>query len=113
MIMKKIIAGTLSLAFPLMALAADIQSILRTIRSIVDTIVPLLMVIAVAVFLWGIVKYITSAGDEEKRKAAQGYIIYGLIGLFIMVAFWGLIRVVTGTFGISPGGTIELPQINP
>jgi len=98
---------------PLAAAAATLGDILGTIRSLVNTIIPLFMVVAVAVFLWGIVKYITSAGDEEKQKSARGYIIYGLIGLFVMVAFWGIIQVVASTFGITPGGTISLPTINP
>ncbi len=113
--MKKFVISSLALAFPLMALAqTTIEDILWTARDLVDTIIPLFMVIAVAVFLWGIIRYITSAGDEEKAKAARGYIIYGLIGLFVMVAFWGIIRVVASTFlGGETGGTIEWPTINP
>ncbi len=75
--MKKIIISGLALAMPLMAAAADLGSILNTVRDLVDTIVPLFMIVAVAVFLWGIIRYITSSGDEEKQKTARGYIIYG------------------------------------
>ncbi len=109
--MKKIITGTIVLAAPFVAMAATLTDILGTIRSLANSIIPLFMVIAVAVFLWGIIKYITSSGDEEKAKAAKGYIIYGLIGLFVMVAFWGIIQVVASTFGVTPGGTIPLPTI--
>ncbi len=111
--MKKIIISGLALAMPLMAAAADLQSILYTARNLANTIVPLFMVIAVAVFLWGIIRYITSAGDEENRKKAHGLIIYGLVGIFVMVAFWGIIQVVANTFGINPGGTINPPTFNP
>jgi fumarate reductase subunit D len=111
--MKKIIIAGLALLTPFMAMAADLTSILSTIRTLANTIIPLFMVIAVAVFLWGIIKYITSAGDEEKRKGAHSLIIYGLIGIFVMVAFWGIITVVTNTFGIQQGGTVPLPTVNP
>ena len=111
--MKKIIISTVVLAMPLMAAAATIADIVGTIRSIVNSIVPLFMVIAVAVFLWGIIKYITAAGDEEKAKSARGYIIYGLIGIFVMVAFWGIIQVVASTFNVQTGGQIQTPTINP
>ncbi len=111
--MKKIIISGLVLAMPLMALAATINDMVRTTRDITNTIVPLFMVVAVAVFLWGIIRYITSAGDEEKQKAARGYIIYGLIGIFVMVAFWGIIQVVASTFGVTTGGTIPAPFFNP
>ena len=109
--MKKIIISTVVLAMPLMAAAANIQSIVGTIRSIVNSIVPLFMVIAVAVFLWGIIKYITAAGDEEKAKDARGYIIYGLIGIFVMVAFWGIIQVVASTFSLRLAARFRLRQL--
>ncbi|OHA15707.1 MAG: hypothetical protein A3A10_01925 [Candidatus Tagabacteria bacterium RIFCSPLOWO2_01_FULL_42_9] len=111
--MRKIIYSALTLMAPLMASAATIEDVISTVRGIVDAIIPLFMVVAVAVFLWGIIQYITSAGDEEKRKSAQGYIVYGLIGLFVMVAFWGIIKVVSSTFGVQEGGTINLPSISP
>jgi fumarate reductase subunit D len=111
--MKKIIIVSFALATPFIAGAATIDSIITTISNLANTLIPLFMVFAVAVFLWGIVRYITSAGDEEKQKAARGYIIYGLIGIFVMVAFWGIIEVVANTFGVKTGGTINLPYIKP
>jgi hypothetical protein len=61
--------------------------------------------------LWGIIRYITSGGDADKEKAARGYIIYGLIGIFVLVSFWGIIQLVANTFGISTGGA-RIPDIN-
>lgn len=112
--MKKVLISSLAFAMPLMAAAAQkLGEIMTTVRSLVNSIVPLFMVVAVAVFLWGIVRYITAAGDEEKAKEARGYIIYGLIGVFVMVAFWGIINVVAGTFGVDIGGTVDVPKWNP
>ncbi|MBU3925662.1 hypothetical protein KJ763_00635 [Patescibacteria group bacterium] len=109
---KKVIP--LLVAFsPAIAMAADINSILSTIQGIVNTIIPILMLVAFVLFLWGVVKFIFAGGDETKRKDAKNYIIYGLIGLFVMVAVWGIIEVVTNSFGINTGGTINLPNINP
>ncbi len=111
--MKKTIIAVSALMTPFIAFAqTTIQSILLTLRQMANTVVPLFMVIAVAVFLWGIVKYITAAGDEEAAKSARGYIIYGLIGIFVMVSFWGIIQVFGTTFGFTPGqGTITAPSI--
>ncbi len=108
-------------AYPLMPFVAaltpflvsaqgTIQNILTTIHNIVDIFIPLLMTIAIAVFLYGIVLYISSGGDAEKEKTARGYIIYGIIGLFVLVAFWGLVTVLANTFGISSGTTPITPQ---
>ncbi len=112
--MKKIIISGLGLAMPFVALAAgELQNIVRTLKSLADAIVPLFMVVAVAVFLWGIIKFITAGGDEEKKTGAKNYIIYGLIGIFVMVAFWGIIQLVAGTFSVQTGGTLPSVQFNP
>lgn len=95
---------------PMMAMAeGKLGDVLITIKGLVDGIIPILMVLVVAVFLWGIVRYVTAGGDAEKEKAARGYIIYGLIGIFVLVAFWGIVKMFAGTFGVDTGGT--LPEV--
>lgn len=99
---KKLIP--LSIYFmPLLAAAKDIQEVIGDIKGILESIIPLLMIIATVVFLWGVIRYITSAGDEDKIAEGRRLIIYGLIGLFVMVAVWGLVQVLVTTFGV--GGT--------
>lgn len=93
------IAG--SVAVPWFAFAADAFSIITVINKILATIIPVLITLAVVYFIWGIIQY-TLASDEEKKKKARGMIIQGLIGLFIIVAFWGIIRLITNTFGVGP-----------
>lgn len=94
----------------LVSAQGTIGGILTTIHNIVNVFIPLLMTIAIAVFLYGIVLYISSGGDAEKEKTARGYIIYGIIGLFVLVAFWGLVTVLANTFGISSGTSPITPQ---
>ncbi|MBI2628060.1 MAG: hypothetical protein HYW71_01325 [Candidatus Niyogibacteria bacterium] len=56
----------------------------------------------------GVLQFVTSGGDEEKRKEGRDHIIYGLIGLFIMVAVWGLVNAIAGTFGAEITNTQNL-----
>lgn len=85
---------------------------------IVSFVIPILMVIATIVFLWGVISYIVSAGSEEKKKTAKTYIAWGLIGLFVMVTMWGIVRAVVYTFdltglGLPPGPRVvgEFPNL--
>ncbi len=98
---------------PLIAAAqvSPITTLLSNIRQWVNTLIPILMAIAVVVFLWGIVKYITAGGDAEKEKAARGYIIYGLIGITVMVAIWGFVAFILSTLGINPNASINAPAM--
>lgn len=107
---KKFIPVGLMFA-PMLAFAADIESIIGKITTIVGLIIPLLVAIALIVFIVGVIKYITAGADEEKRKEARNTIIYGVIGLFAIVAVWGLVGVIASTFDIGTGGTIAPPQV--
>ena len=95
---------------PFVAFAATLQDMLFTVSKAIDFTIPMLMALAILIFLWGIVKYILASGDPAKEKAARSSIIYGLLGVLVLVAFWGIIQIVTNTFDIDTGGT--LPQVN-
>lgn len=100
--MKKIIAFGIGLGVaPFVVFAADAFSIITVINKILATIIPVLITLAVVYFIWGVIQY-TVSNDEEAKKGARSKIIQGLIGLFIIVAFWGVIRLITNTFGVGP-----------
>ena len=79
-------------------------------------VVPILFLVATIVFLWGVIIYITAGGDEKKIKTGHQYIIWGLVGLFVMVAVWGLVRLLVsfifGTTALPPSPQLpDLPGI--
>ncbi len=100
------IAGAVFVVMPAVVFAQQqntsstqtIPSILGTIARILnDAVIPLVIGLAFVVFLWGIFKYVTAASLEGKAGAKET-IIYGLIGLFIMLAAWGLVKILIDTF---------------
>lgn len=98
------IAVSAGAVLPLFAYAATAFTVLQTIEDIIARIIPIIMAVATIVFLWGIVMYITAAGDEKKAATAKSYIVSGLIGLFFMVAIWGIIKALVATFGVGGEG---------
>ncbi|MEZ4211081.1 MAG: hypothetical protein R3B39_02235 [Candidatus Paceibacterota bacterium] len=70
---------------------------------------PLLISISVIVFIVGVIKYISKGDDSSAREEGTNLIIYGLVGLFVIVSVWGLVGVLQGTFGI--GNTTFIPQL--
>lgn len=87
---------------PFMALAAqDVESLIDKILGIINLVIPLLIAVAVVIFLVGVVKYITAGASEESRKEARSVMLYGIIGLFVMVAVWGLVNVLVETFNLD------------
>jgi len=100
------IAFTVAATMPLFAFAATVGTILTDVQTILNTVIPILMILATVVFLWGVITYITAGGDEDKSKTGRTYIVWGLIGLFAMLAIWGLVRALVNTFGLTGSGNI-------
>jgi len=90
---------------PMLAFAQqqDIPGVLTIISRILNTVIPILITLGVIFFIWGVIQYVT-AKDEEKQKEARQTMIYGIIGLFVIVSIWGLVGLLTKTFGINPAG---------
>ena len=75
-----------------------------TIGEIISKIIPYIYVLAGLVLfgmlLMGGFSYLTSAGDPEKMKAAQGKITHAVVGfLIIFLAYW-LAQLLETIFGI-------------
>lgn len=102
--MKKIISLGLVLS-PSLALAVFVDTtaftLLGKLTYFLNLLVPVLITIAVIYFIYGVIKFIASGGDEEAKKLGRATIINGLIGLFVIVAFWGIIGIVQNTLGVG------------
>lgn len=86
-------------------------TVLCKIGQILNAVVPVLIALGVVYFVWGVIQYVISS-DEEAKKAGRDRIIFGIIGLAVIIAMWGLVGILTKTFDVSNSGTITLPTIN-
>ena len=105
-----LIAG-LSL-LPLAAGAQDISSILTRVGGTMNTIIGLLFIAATLVFLWGVVMFIAGSADPAKRDKAKGIMTWGIIGLAVMAAAWGITTILIAYFlpgGGTPPGFVPPP----
>jgi cobalamin biosynthesis protein CobD/CbiB len=57
------------------------------------------------VFFGGLVKYIANASDEGAKDSGKTLMIWGMIALFVMVAFWGIIGYFQSSLGLT--GTVQ------
>lgn len=69
--------------------------------SFIQALVVVVMALSLLYFLWGIVMYISRYGDATKRKEGVRIMTQGVLALFVMFAFWGLVAVLVNTFGGS------------
>ena len=86
-----------------MTLKTLINTILDLIQSV---LVPFIIGLTVLYFITGVVKYMGSGGNGEKRKEGVKFMVTGIIAIFIMISIWAIVGVFSGTIG-SPLG---IPQ---
>ncbi len=67
---------------------------------ILNPAIILLFVIALLVFFWGLVEFIYKAGSDDGRETGKRNIVWGIVGMVVMVGVYGIIRLVLNTFGI-------------
>jgi hypothetical protein len=70
-------------------------------------IIPLIFVVAFIFFLRGVLMFMYNADNEKKKEESKLLMIYGVIGLAVMVGVWGIVNIVNTTFGF--GNTV--PQL--
>lgn len=92
------------------ATVGTIQAIICKIGNILDTIIPVLIVLGIVYFVWGIIQYVIGS-DEEAKKKGRDRMIYGIIGLVVIVAMWGLVGIVTKTFGLNGSTQVNVPSL--
>lgn len=74
----------------------------------IEQLIPVVIGLTLLVFLWGLTKFIFSAGDEKNIQAGKDLMIWGVIGLFVMVSVWGIVNIVYGSFF---SGDIGIPLL--
>ncbi|MBI2096417.1 MAG: hypothetical protein HYT43_02175 [Candidatus Taylorbacteria bacterium] len=76
--------------------------ILKLNEQIVNPLMELLFALAVVVFVWGVYEFIRGADNEQAREKGRLHMIWGIVGIAIMVSVYGIIAVIVNTLGIPP-----------
>jgi hypothetical protein len=59
----------------------------------------LIFAASAVVFVWGAVKYILGSDNEEARSTGSQHMLWGIIGMFIIIAVGGIIAIIKNTIG--------------
>ena len=116
--MKKILS-LLATFGPALVLAQESAPIARTIDGLLNWFIyiagralPLLILAALVLFLFGIVRRFFWGGkDATDRTDAGKYILWGIVALFVMVSVWGLVNVLRGSFNLDNSNIPVAPAI--
>jgi uncharacterized membrane protein YdjX (TVP38/TMEM64 family) len=76
----------------------DVDILIERIGAqILGPIVSLLFALATLYFLWGVAKFIMNVDNEQARTEGKSHMIWGIIGMFIMVAAFTIVSIIGKT----------------
>ncbi|MBY0376445.1 pilin [Patescibacteria group bacterium] len=87
-----------------------IQALICKFNEILGAILPFLIALGVVYFVFGVITFVISS-DEEAKTTGRNRMIYGIIGLVVIIGMWGLVRIVTNTFGLNNTTNINYPTV--
>lgn len=89
-----------------------ISSLVNKITTIlINPLLYLLFAVGLVVFIYGLVEFLvglnfskgtSSVGGDKKDSASNGrrHMLYGVIGMFVMVAAWAIVNIIIHTFPV-------------
>lgn len=76
--------------------------------TLIKNVVPVILAVAMVAFIWGVIQMYINPNNEEARKKGKSYIIWGLVGLTVIISVWALVSIISETFGIH----VFIPQLS-
>lgn len=86
---------------------------------IINPLIALLFALAVIYFLYGVFEFIRNQDNEEKKTTGKAHMIWGVVGIAIMLGVWGILNIILNTLNIPKSqidpekNEVNLPDYNP
>lgn len=78
------------------------QSFLSKINDVIlFPLIALMLAIALLVFFWGAFEYVRGAASGESRETGQRHLLYGIIGMLVMISAFAILTIAAATFGLE------------
>lgn len=96
---------------------ASVVTLMNSIsKVIINPLIFFIFVLATVYFIYGLVQYLISPDNEEIRTSSKSHMLWGIIGMFIMVSVFGIMRLLLNTVGeegieINSDGTYKVGEM--
>lgn len=88
--------------------------VLNVNKLIINPLITLLFGLAVVYFLYGIFQFISNQENEEAKTKGKSHMIWGIVGIVIMMGVFTILNMIMATFNIKDinpeQGTVRLPN---
>ena len=86
------------------------QILVNFMEVVVSPLVTLLFAVAMLYFIFGLFTFVQSAagsGSDQSLADGKRHMLYGVIGMTIMVSVWAIIGVITNSIGVNQTDIIQ------
>lgn len=91
----------LQLTTPVAHAATAFELLKKINKYILNPVIVLLFTLALVVFIFGVMQYLLNPVNDEERERGQSHILWGIVGMAIMVSVWGIMTIIVNTLGID------------
>ena len=79
-------------------------------KAILFPLIMLMMAVAFLFFLYGAFEYVKNANNESARETGRNHLMYGVIGMLVMLSALAILNIAAGTFGLSVPSSSSAPE---
>lgn len=73
----------------------------RIVTQVIDPTVKVIFTLGLFFFIWGLVRYLWELKDGKSDGDGRMHMLWGLVGMLIMVSVYGIIALIMNTLGID------------
>lgn len=78
----------------------DFPSFIDIILDLIKLLIPVVAGLTLLSFFWGLARFVARVGGDEKAVSeGKNLMVWGVIGIFVMVSIWGILGFLTNEFG--------------
>ena len=94
-----------------LAPTSDLNGLVGKAIGLFNSAIYLIVALAILTFVWNVYQYFV-VNDPENKKDAGKYVMYSIIGIFVILSFWGLVNIISNTLNINTNpGTLNVSNL--
>ena len=83
----------------------------RIVTYVIDPAVKVIFTLGLFMFFYGLVEYLWQLKDGKADGDGRKHMLWGLVGMLIMVSVYGIIALIMNTLGIDFGTATDVSRI--
>ncbi|OGG50612.1 hypothetical protein A2763_03495 [Candidatus Kaiserbacteria bacterium RIFCSPHIGHO2_01_FULL_54_36] len=70
-------------------------------KFIIYPVIVVVFALGFFLFIWGLVEFLWKLNEGGDNKEGKQHMLWGIVGMLIMVSVWGILELLDNTFGLD------------